>query len=100
MLHFITSRKQGNRWLTDTANHPLTVRAGRVLFLLDKGDDPEEDDGADDGGDDLSHEGAAPMDAEPSEDVTADEATDDTDEEVNPEAETGTFHQLAGKKSG
>ena len=32
---------------------------GVSLLFLDKGDDPEEDDGADDGGDDLAHEGAA-----------------------------------------
>ncbi len=68
------------------------------LFFLDQRDDPEEDDGADDGGDDLSHEGAAPMDAEPAEDVAADEAADDADEEVNPKAEAGTFMILPARK--
>ena len=70
------------------------------LFLLDKRNDPEEDDGADNGGDNLAHKGAAPVDSEPAEDVAANEAADDSDEEVNPETKAGPFHNLACQKTG
>lgn len=69
------------------------------LFLFDQGNNPEQDDGADDGGDYLPHDGGTPVDAEPTEDVTADEATDNSNEEVDPEAETGTFHDFACQKA-
>lgn len=65
------------------------------LFLLYKGDDPEQDDGADDSSDNLPNEGGAPVDTKPAEDVAADETANDTDKEINPEAEAGTFHDFA-----
>ena len=70
-----------------------------MLFLLDKGDDPEEDNGADDGSDNLAYEGATPVDAESAQHVSADETADDTNEEVNPKAEAGTFHDFACQKA-
>ena len=39
------------------------------------------------------------MDAEPPQDVAADEAADDTNQEVDPEAEAGPFHDLARQES-
>ena len=69
------------------------------LSFLYQGDDPKEDDSADDGGDNLTHYGSAPVDAEPAEDVAADETANDTDKEINPEAEAGTFHDFACQKT-
>lgn len=70
------------------------------LFLLDKRDNPEEDDGTDYGGDNLAHKGTAPVDTKPAKNVAADKAANDTDEEVNPEAEAGTFHDFACQETG
>ena len=66
--------------------------ASVYLFLFYQRNNPEQNDGADDGGDNLAHEGSAPVDTEPAEDVAANETADDTDKEVNPEAESGAFH--------
>lgn len=72
--------------------HPWGWQYGVQLFLLDQGDYPEQDDGADDGGDNLANDGGTPVDAYPRQHVAADEAANDTDKEVDPEAETGPFH--------
>jgi hypothetical protein len=69
------------------------------LFLLDKGDNPEEKHSADDSGDDLSHESATPMDTKPSEDIAADKTTDNTHKKVDQKAETGSFHDFACQKT-
>lgn len=82
-------------WPQDQHYHEMVAVP---LFLLDKGDDPEEDDGADDGGDDAADD-ATPVDAKPAEDVAADETADDTNQEVDPEAEADPFHDTACQKA-
>ena len=80
---------------TEAKKHCVFVR----LFLLEQRNDPEEDDGTDNGGDDLSDDGGAPVDAKPPEDIASDKAADDTDEQIDPKAETGTFHDFACQES-
>ena len=80
---------------TEAKTHIVFVR----LFLLEQRNDPEEDDGADNGGDDLSDDGGAPVDAEPPEDIASDKAADDTDEQIDPKAKAGAFHDFACQES-
>lgn len=73
---------------------------GVSLLFLDKGNDPEEDNGADNGGDDLAYKGSTPVDTKPTQDIAADKTADNTNQKVNPEAEAGTLHDFTCQETG
>ena len=70
----------------------------RSLLFLEKRDYPEQDHCTENGCE-QSPEPAAPMNAEPTQNATADDTAGNTDQEVNPKAETTALHDLAGQKT-
>ena len=75
-----------------------SVSAGQLF--LQQTQQPKENDRTDHSGDQAADNAAAAGDAKQAEDPAAEKATDDTNQQVNPESETGSFHQPTGDKTG
>lgn len=70
-----------------------------VYAAADESGEPEEDDGTDHGSNKVADD-ARRMNADEAEKPSAERTADNADKQIDPNAETATFHKFTGDKTG